>query len=127
MGQKEDDARDVAAGVRDDMASAHQHHLLVHLVLLAVHLDQVEFGDVTNTEALMERTGGSCHHPAPSQLIPPLAFGSPSYRHVVRSCVRGEKCVRVSAKATLARLPDFGVFLAPLRLVVRGRQLPSDM
>ena len=33
MGQKENDARDVAAGVRDDMASAHQHH---QLDLLAV-------------------------------------------------------------------------------------------
>lgn len=74
----------------------------------------------TNTEALMERTGGSCRHPAPSQLILPLAFASPSYQHVVRSCVRGEKCVRVSAKATLAQLPDFGVFFGPLRLLLRG-------
>ena len=78
MGQKEDDARDAAVDEQFDMAGAHQHHLLVHLVLLVVHLDQVEFGDVTNTEALMERTGGSCHHPAPSQPILPLAFGSPS-------------------------------------------------
>ena len=78
MGRKEDDARDAAVDEQFDMAGAYQHHLLVHLVLLVVHLDQVEFGDVTNTEALMERTGGSCHHPAPSQLIPPLAFGSPS-------------------------------------------------
>ena len=68
----------------------------------------------TNTEALMERTGGSCRHPAPSQLILPLAFASPSYQHVVRSCVR------VSAKATLAQLPDFGVFFGPLWLLLRG-------
>ena len=33
---------------------AHQHHLLVHLVNLIVHLEQLEFDDVTNTEALME-------------------------------------------------------------------------
>ena len=32
----------------------HQHHLLVHLVNLIVHLEQLEFDDVTNTEALME-------------------------------------------------------------------------
>ena len=60
------------------LTGAHRHHNLGILVHLVVHLDQVEFGDVTNTEALMERTGGSCHHPAPSQLILPLAFGSPS-------------------------------------------------
>ena len=57
---------------------AHRHHHLDHLVHLVVPLQQVEFGAVTNMEALMERTGGSCHHPAPSQLILPLAFGSPS-------------------------------------------------
>ena len=78
LGQKEGDARDVAADVRGDMAGAHQHHLLVHLVLLVVHLDELQFGDVTNTEALMERTGGSCHHPAPSQHILPLTIDAPS-------------------------------------------------
>ena len=76
-GQKEDDSQDAAVAEQVDMAGAHQHHLLVHLVLLVVHLDQVEFGDVTNTEALMERTGGSCHHSAPSQFILSLAFDSP--------------------------------------------------
>ena len=57
---------------------AHRHHHLDHLVHLVVPLEQVEFGAVTNIEALMERTGGSCHHPAPSQLILPLTFDSPS-------------------------------------------------
>jgi hypothetical protein len=31
--------------------------------------------------------------------------------------------VRVCARATLALQPDFGVFLAPLRLSVRGSSL----
>ena len=71
----------------------------------------------------MERTGGSCHHPAPSQLILPLTIDAPSWRHVVRSCVRGVVCVRVSAKATLAQLPDFGMFFGPLWLLLRGSKL----
>jgi hypothetical protein len=37
--------------------SAHQHHLLVHLVHLVVHLDQVEFGDLNNTVMLRTATG----------------------------------------------------------------------
>ena len=63
---------------RSGFTGAHRHHHLAHLVHLVVPLEQVEFGAVTNMEALMERTGGSCHHPAPHQLILPLAFGSPS-------------------------------------------------
>ena len=35
--------------MRLDLAGAHQHHLLVHLV---IHLEQVEFGDATGMEAL---------------------------------------------------------------------------
>ena len=78
LGQKEGDARDVAADVRGDMAGAHQHHHLDHLIILVVPLEQVDFGAVTDMEALMERTGGSCHHPAPSQHILPLTIDAPS-------------------------------------------------
>ena len=56
---------------------AHRHHHLAHLVHLVVPLEQVEFGAVTNMEELMERTGGCCHHSAPSQFILSLAFDSP--------------------------------------------------
>ena len=38
--------------MRLDLAGAHQHHLLVHLVHLVVHLDQVEFGEAAGMEEL---------------------------------------------------------------------------
>eukprot|EP01043_Picozoa_sp_COSAG02_P098366 COSAG02_NODE_34525_length_482_cov_3.814621_1_plen_42_part_10 len=38
---------DASPDVRLDVAGAHQHHLLVHLVHRVVHLDQAEFGDAT--------------------------------------------------------------------------------
>ena len=62
-------------------------------------------------------------------LLPPLCFFQLHHqvsfdvcfrRHVVRRCVRRERGVRVCARATLALQPDFGVFLAPLRPVLRG-------
>ena len=64
--------------VRIGLTGAHQHLLPVHLVRLVVNLDQVEFGANTGIERLCMRTGGSCHHPAPSQLTLLLAFGSRS-------------------------------------------------
>ena len=57
---------------------AHQHHHLDHLIILVAPLEQADFGAVTDMEALTERTGGSCHHPAASQLIPPLTIDATS-------------------------------------------------
>ena len=57
---------------------AHQHHHLDHLIILVVPLEKADFGAVTYMVALMDRTGGSCHHPAPSQLILPLTIDAPS-------------------------------------------------
>lgn len=37
-----------------------------------------------------------------------------------RVCARGERRVGVITSATLALQPDLGMFLAPLRLVLRG-------
>ena len=38
--------------MRLDVTGAHQHHQLVHLDHLVVHLEQVEFGDATSVEEL---------------------------------------------------------------------------
>jgi hypothetical protein len=50
------------------LTGAHRHHNLGILVHLVVHLDQLEFDDATDMDASRRRIGGSCHHPAPSQL-----------------------------------------------------------
>lgn len=51
--QIDQDARDAAADGRFDMAGAHQHRLLDHLVHLVVLLDQ-EFGAIADAETLMD-------------------------------------------------------------------------
>ena len=48
--------------MRLDLTGAHQHHLLVHLVHLVVHLDQVEFGDAAGMEALPRGDWWIFHH-----------------------------------------------------------------
>jgi hypothetical protein len=106
-GRKDEGARDTAADVRLDLAGAHQHHLLVHLVNLVVHLDQVEFGDLTNMEALTKDD---------RWLLPPSCF----FRLHIFLCIRrafqpaccaqvwvmrkGGVCVSVRATLALQRI-----------------------
>ena len=99
---------------------AHQHHHLDHLIILVAPLEQADFGDATGMEGLTEED---------RWLLPPLCFFQLYCQvrfdvcfswHVVRRCVRRERGVRVCARTTLALQPDFGVFLAPLRPVLRG-------
>ena len=85
-----------------------------------VHLEQAEFDDATDMDASRERIGGSCHHPAPSQLYLNLAADAVLGWHVLCVCRRGARRVGVTTSAMLAQQPDFGVFLTPLWLVLRG-------
>ena len=79
-----------------------------------------EIDALNDREALTEEDRWLLQPSCVFQLHPLFATDAPSSRHVVHRCVRGERCVRVSVRATIAQLPDFGVFLAPLRLVLRG-------
>ena len=58
-------AGDLSGGVRLDVTGARQHHHRDHLIHLVVHLEQVEFGDVANTEELTAKD---------RWLLPPLCF-----------------------------------------------------
>ena len=51
------------------------------------HACREEIDALTNMERLRRRTGGSGHHPAPSQLHIHLATDPPSSRHGVRRYV----------------------------------------
>jgi hypothetical protein len=102
------------------LTGAHRHHNLGILVHLVVHLDQLEFDDATDMDASRRRIGGSCHHPAPSQLHLLLTADALLGWHVACVCRRGESGVGVFMSATLALQPGVGAFLAPLRLVLRG-------
>ena len=82
-----------------------------------------EIDALNDREALTEEDRWLLPPSCVFQLHPLFATDAPSSRHVVHRCVRGERCVRVSVRATIAQLPDFGVFLAPLRLSVRGSWL----
>ena len=83
-------------------------------------ISQAEVDDTTDMDASGQRIGGSRHHPAPSQLHLNLAFGTFLGWHVLCVCRRGERRVDVTTNETLAPQPDFGVFLTPLWLVLRG-------
>ena len=92
--------------------------ILSNLVVLVA---QVENDAATDMERLRQRIGGSCHHPAPSQIRLCLAIDALLGWHV--PCVRARRKARVITSATLALQPDLGMFLAPLRLVLRGSYL----
>ena len=53
LAQKEEDVQDAATD-EVDMAGAHQHHQLDLLVVVVAPLEQADFGDATDIEALTE-------------------------------------------------------------------------
>ena len=73
--------------------------LLVHLVHLVVHLDQVEFDDATDMERLRRRIGGSCRHSATSQTGLLLTIDAFLGWLVACVCAHGETRVGVITSA----------------------------
>ena len=114
-GQTVEDARDTAADVRLDLAGAHQHHLLVHLVHLVVQLDQVEFGDLNNTVMLRTASGISECLPSTVQFVLWKHHEMSVARFSLCVCRAGDNGRRMRATTHLALQPDFGVFLTSLR------------
>ena len=57
LGKKDEDTRDTAADVRLDLAGAHQHLQLEHLVHLVVLVAQVENDTLNNMVMLRTATG----------------------------------------------------------------------
>ena len=79
---------------------AHRHHHLDHLVHLVVLVALEEIDALNDREALTEEDRWLLPPSCVFQLHPFFATDAPSSRHVVHRCVRGERCVRVSARAT---------------------------
>jgi hypothetical protein len=119
-GDTDDSVSELSANVQHGLTGAYRHHNLDLLVHLVVHLDQLEFDDATDMDASRRRIGGSCHHPAPSQLHILLTADALLGWHVACVYRRGESGVGVFMSATLALQPDVSAFLAPLWLVLRG-------
>ena len=70
-----------------DLTGGHRHHPLDHLVHLVVRLEQVDFGDAIDMEALTAEDRWLLLPSCFFQLYCQLALGLISSRHVVRSCV----------------------------------------
>ena len=81
---------------------------------------QEENGAVNDREALTEEDRWLLPPFRFFQLHRQVWFDVGFSQHVVRRCVSRERFVRVYARVAMALQPDFGVFLAPLRLVLQG-------